>query len=152
MILIPTRYKEKLPAGFTYPLGAQAISATLQGVSYVSDLNLHFSWKDIFWASKYHAKIAAQGSIHVLNASYCQDWTIELCSVPSEYASVVRELTTLSALPALASALSCTSAKPHHFQWVAAFELSSKVLRMSPDYVQAEVKPRNLKKFRAPIR
>jgi hypothetical protein len=97
MMLIPTSYKEKVPKGFKYPVGAEMISHTLSGVPQFNLLELDFSWKDTFWASKHRARINAAGTITVMeiHAPYRPDdihWTIRVNSVPSTEGQRVREL------------------------------------------------------------
>jgi len=44
LLLIPTRYKRKLPNTLSYPLGAEALSIAFAGVPQFSDLGVTFSF------------------------------------------------------------------------------------------------------------
>src|SRR5690349_20148813 len=125
MVLIPTRYKERLPAGYSYPVGAQALSTALEGVPCYADQALAFCWKDVFWASQYQARIASEGELVVLEAHYFYEWSLRVNSVPGALASDLREALIESALPELARTLSSTPREPDSFHWVAGLALSS---------------------------
>jgi hypothetical protein len=126
--LIATRSKEKLPAGFSYPVGAEAISEALREVSFVDQLELCFTWKDMFWASLYREKLLAQGAIEVVDVGFFRGWTIRVASVPRSHAHVARELVIAKALPLLALALRQVTEAPGHFHWAASFDLSTSSL------------------------
>jgi len=64
--MIPTASKDRLPEGFTYPWGAQAISTALEGAPGLEDARIWFSWRDQFWASEWRQKIAELGEIILL--------------------------------------------------------------------------------------
>jgi hypothetical protein len=63
MILIPTAKKQRLPKGFSYPLGAEAISAAFAGVPQLENASLWFSWRDEYWASEWRRRIDALGEV-----------------------------------------------------------------------------------------
>ena len=128
MELIKTRSKEKLPQGFSYPIGAEQISWTLQGVPQYMKLQLTFSWKDTFWASKYQKKLKENGQIEILECSYSSyfdAWWLFIHAVPKEHAQRVRELIPDVVLNQLASVLKSTPAKVQYFRWSAIYDLSS---------------------------
>ena len=150
MELIPTRSREKLPSGFSYPVGAEAISSALRDSSCFGDLVLDFYWKDIFWAAQYQEKLAASGRISVIVAQFSQGWSICVNAVPRAYALAARTLVKEEALPALARALRLEPEEPRYFQWVAALDLATGMLAASA--VQQESKPSKLRKYRAPTR
>ncbi len=92
--MIPTASKDRLPEGFTYPWGAQAISAALEGVLGLEDARLWFSWRDQFWASEWRQKIAELGDITLLEVgpSYLGEGTdVRAYAVPSDYSMAARE-------------------------------------------------------------
>ena len=150
MELIPTRLKERLPAGFSYPVGAEAISASLHEVPCYCDLELQFSWKDSFWAARYQEKLAALGKISIIVLRYFRGWTIQVNAVPRSHAKAARDLVAEQALPALALVLSSAPEEPEHLQWVASFDLSTNVLIV--DDIQDRPERHSRRKFRAPVR
>lgn len=97
MDLIETATKEKLPRGFSYPLGAQTLSKSLAGVPQFDQFRLWFSWRDEYWASKYTKKIEEAGAVSILEVmrgrSLCSDlsWDVRIHAVPSDHAARVKE-------------------------------------------------------------
>ncbi len=94
MPLIPTASKDRLPEGFTYPWGAQAISTALEGVPGLEEARLWFSWRDEFWASEWRQKIAELGEITLLEVgpSYLgEGQDVRAYAVPSDYSMAARE-------------------------------------------------------------
>jgi hypothetical protein len=94
MHLIPTHRKEKLPRGFSYPLGAEGISAALDGVPQFDNIDLCFSWRDEFWTSRWQQRLQARGVVTLLAISYSTysgRWDLYVYSVPSQYSQVARE-------------------------------------------------------------
>ncbi len=151
MFIIPTASREKLPAGFTYPLGAELISAALKDIAFLPEMQLDFSWRDIFWKAKYQAKLDSKGVIVVLEVKFSDRWRISICAVPSAYSAVARTQLA-SALPILATVLCETPVSPAHFEWLAAFDLSSQSVQTSPSYLRPIEKVKNQKKYRGSIR
>ncbi len=91
---MPTASKDRLPEGFTYPWGAQAIAKALEGVHGLEDARLWFSWRDQFWASEWRRKIAELGDITLLEVgpSYLgEELAVRAYAVPSEYSGAARE-------------------------------------------------------------
>lgn len=94
MRLIPTASKERLPEGFTYPWGAQAISEALHDLPGLEEARIWFSWRDQFWASEWRRKIAELGEITLLEigpSHVDEGFDIRAHSVPSEFAIAARE-------------------------------------------------------------
>lgn len=94
MFLIPTARKEKLPKGFSYPLGAQAVCGALDGVPQLEGARLWFCWRDEYWASEWRAKLEALGDVTLLEVtdSYIgHGRDLRLYAVPSEYSVAARE-------------------------------------------------------------
>jgi hypothetical protein len=150
MDLIPTRSKEKLPAGFSYPVGAEAISEALRGAPQFEEFVLQFAWRDNFWASQYQEKLAALGRISIVVVWYFQGWSIQVNSVPRAHAHVAKVLVLEQALPALVQALQSAAENPTYFRWVAGIDLSSNSL--ITDAVEQGSKRNRLRKYRAPTR
>src|SRR5947208_14716461 len=94
MRFIRTYRKEKLPRGYSYPLGAEAISTALEGVPQFDSIDLWFRWRDEFWASRWRRRVLNHGVVSLLDMSwyeYFGRWHLTVYSVPSEYAQPARE-------------------------------------------------------------
>jgi hypothetical protein len=107
MTLIPTAAKDRLPKGFSYPLGAQAISVALEGIPVLGDARFWFSWRDEYWASEWREKIEALGQVTLLQVSDCfvsHGRDVRVYAVPSEYSASARERLTAE-LPRVRRAL-----------------------------------------------
>src|SRR5882724_6416542 len=81
MELIKTAKKEKLPKGFSYPLGAEALCAALDGIQQFDKALLWFSWRDEFWVSRWRKRLQALGPILLLKISYSEyfgGWNLHL--------------------------------------------------------------------------
>ena len=94
MRLIPTARKEKLPKGFSYPLGAEAISEALDGVPHLAKAAIWFDWRDEYWASGWRKKIESRGSVNLLEigaSPLSGEPVVYVYSVPSEYSAVARD-------------------------------------------------------------
>jgi hypothetical protein len=92
--LIRTTRKEKLPEGFCYPLGAEAISAALEGIPQFDNAEIWFHWRDEYWVSRWRKRVDARGVITLLQVSYFEysgQWHIDVYSVPVEYAAAARQ-------------------------------------------------------------
>ena len=94
MRLIPTVRKEKLPEGFSYPLGAEVISEVFDTVPHLENATIWFHWRDEYWASSWRKKIESRGSVKLLEfdaSPLSGKPVLRLYSVPSDYSSVARE-------------------------------------------------------------
>ena len=92
--MIPTASKDRLPEGFTYPWGAQAISTALEGAPGLEDARIWFSWRDQFWASEWRQKIAELGEIILLEVGpryLGEGLDVRAYAVPSEFSMAARE-------------------------------------------------------------
>jgi hypothetical protein len=125
--LIRTTLKEKLPKGFSYPIGAEALSTALAGVPQFHEASIHFSWKDTFWASKYNAKIRAAGSVNVFEVNFWNEWRIFVHAVPSEHSEHARRQLA-PVLASLQSRLVNAPLQPTYFHWHATYDLATHVL------------------------
>lgn len=93
MRIIPTAMKEKLPKGFSYPLGAKAISEGL-GLVVIDKATLWFCWRDEYWASSWRDKIDRLGTVTLLEVStapFSADPVLRVYAVPSEYSLIARD-------------------------------------------------------------
>lgn len=133
MTFIPTAYKEKVPKGFTYPVGAEVISHALLGVPQFSMMKLSFSWKDTFWASEHKARVGSAGALKVIEvwfsarAQLDSDWKLSVHAVPSTDSQHVRELLE-SSLQDLRKQLLSATLEPEFFSWKAIYELGSRTI------------------------
>jgi hypothetical protein len=94
MRLIPTARKEKLPEGFSYPLGAESISEALDTVPPLQNATIWFNWRDEYWASSWRKKMESLGSFKLLEVGASPlsgEPVLRVYSVPSEYSLVARE-------------------------------------------------------------
>lgn len=94
MHLIPTIRKEKLPKGFSYPLGAEAMSAAFDGVPQLASASLWFMWRDEYWASRWRQKLESHGEFMLLEVNHSPlsgERVLYVYSVPSDYSVVARE-------------------------------------------------------------
>ena len=123
--LIPTSSKQKLPSGFSYPVGAERISSAVQGVPQFDRLRLFFSWRDEFWASQYAAKVNSNGLVEVLvvEKSIWPDWSMRIHGVPSSHASSARAGLE-AVLPQLRKALLDAGDESSWFRFTAAYDLA----------------------------
>lgn len=133
MVLIPTLRKERLPRGFSYPAGAEIISAGLEGALHFGDLVLHFSWRDQLWTSKYRQRLLDKGDIEVLELNRPRPegialtgahWVISLHAVPSEHNAAARTCMQNQILPALRKWLECAADEGPPFYFHALYGLS----------------------------
>jgi hypothetical protein len=125
--LIRTTRKEKLPKGFSYPLGAEAISSALNGVPQFHEAAIYFSWKDTFWASEYTPRVRGGGKVTIIEVNYWHEWHISVHAVPSEHSQRAREqLRPL--LSTLAAQLRTMPTEPASFRWEAKYDLATSVL------------------------
>lgn len=126
--LIKTARKEKLPKGFSYPIGAQAISEALQGIPQFDEIELWFSWRDEFWVSRWQKRLHARGTLSLLQASYSSHfgrWYVYLYSVPSDCVVSAREHL-MAELPQIRAQLSAAASSPNGFIAKVTFDLSKK--------------------------
>ena len=125
--LIRTRLKEKLPKGFSYPVGAEMISTALEGIPHFQELSIRFSWKDRFWASKYNASVRAAGKLTMISVNFWREWVISVHAVPSQHRNSAQvQLGTL--LPVLANQLRAAPTEATHCRWEASYDLASSTL------------------------
>lgn len=131
MDLIPTRSKEKLPKGFSYPVGAEILSSALNSVPQYDEMELQFTWKDVYWASEYQKKLKSLGKIRVLEANYSivfDEWVLRICSVPSVHNKVVKLLLQEGPLGRLRDALLAGADDRGSFFWKARYDLAEETM------------------------
>ena len=129
MSLIRTARKERLPKGFSYPLGAEAISAALEGAPQFDRAEIIFSWRDEFWVSRWRQRLQAGGIITLLHVAYWEfinpgRWNLEVYSVPSQYSALAREHLQIE-LRRVKSELSSVGPRSKSFQATVKFDLSA---------------------------
>ncbi|MFC4820760.1 hypothetical protein [Dokdonella ginsengisoli] len=126
MDLIPTSSKQKLPVGFSYPIGAERISSAVRDVPQFGLFQLFFSWRDEFWASRYATKMKSNGAVEVLvveKTTIWPDWSFRIHAVPSAHALRARSGLDV-ALPQLREALLEVEAESNWFRFVVAYDLA----------------------------
>jgi hypothetical protein len=135
--VLRTQSKEKLPKGHSYPIGAEGLSAALEGIPQISTITISFWYKDEFWASSYNKKLKEDGEIAVLRAEYgapFYEWRIHVSSVPSTAKQRVAEAIHHKVLPALkASYESLSKASPDsvHQSFIAKVSIRSGHVQIS---------------------
>ena len=129
MDIIRTIRKERLPSGYSYPVGAEIISNALQGIPQYHLASITFDWKDIFWASKYQEKIRSAGAIKIIDVNFdlWKDWRIFVHAVPAAHSQSAR-VQIGAGLASLASILHRTPLEPEHFRWAATYDLAGSSL------------------------
>lgn len=128
--MIPTRKRAKLPQGFSYPLGAELISAALQKHPQLEDMSLRFAWRDTFWGSEYQLRLKSQGKIRVLEVRYWHEWEIIVNAVPSEHNRFAREQL-LEVLPDLSAWLKKYQDEARYASWSAHYDLAQKIVQVA---------------------
>ncbi len=128
--MIKTAYKDKLPKGYSYPVGAEIISAGLSEVSQYEDFRICFGMKDEWRASCYNQKIKEAGDIVVLNVSYSSrscygGWSIYVHSVPSTFKKDASEKIISQVLPALRKQLLKAGMSVERFSFSASYSLAT---------------------------
>jgi len=95
MRLIPTALKDKLPKGFSYPLGAEAICGALDGIPHFDNAKFWFHWRDEYWASRWRKRLEDRGNITLFQVGYAEYpgnfRVFRVYSVPSQYTVFARE-------------------------------------------------------------
>ena len=92
--LIPTKRKEKLPKEWSYPIGAEMISKSLDDFEHRQEMELFFSWRGEYWHSKFQEKVKDLGEIRIFEChnSYFNDgMSIYTYAVPSNIKSDVHK-------------------------------------------------------------
>jgi len=131
MLLIPTVKKEVLPKGFSYPVGAESISAAIAGTPQFGQLQLWFSWRDEFWASRYAAKLDAKGVLRLIEVSNTlrfSEWLVRLHAIPSDQKAAAREQLLAVGLPALRRRLIDAGDRIDSFSYSVSYDLGSSML------------------------
>jgi hypothetical protein len=125
MQLITTIRKEKLPKGYSYPLGAEALSRALTGVPQYSMLSITFNWRDTFWASDYQANLKALGRIKIVELNpWGLDWRIFVNAIPVDQSHEARAQLISVGLETLKSQLNDAGADTKDCHWIAYYDLS----------------------------
>ncbi len=104
MDLIPTLHKDKLPKGFSYPVGAKEISDAMTNAPQYALMRLVFHDRDTFWASEFKERIRNNKVVKVIEIEYIRShaytgapkhfvesghfepkWTVSVYALPTEY-------------------------------------------------------------------
>lgn len=120
--MIPTRFRSKLPAHLSYPLGAEALSQALAGSPHVEDLSVRFWERPTIFASDFQRCLTERKPYPVLRArykpaqgpgltgsnaeiaegGYGEKWELSVFPVLRELRPVVKSLLLKEGLPAVA--------------------------------------------------
>ena len=126
--MIRTKEKEKLPKGFSYPLGAEKVSEVLGEIPQLEFSGLRFNWRDEFWKLKWQKRIRELGVLTLIRAQYQPLWDelwIFVYSVPSEYSEAARELLVGGELQMLSQQLKQSDLKLNGFDKSIKFSLAA---------------------------
>ena len=136
--MIKTSYKEKLPQGMSYPVGAEIVSNALAGVPQYEELQISFWFRDEYWASSYTRKIKGKGEITVLEVSHSSfsryafdKWQIHINSVPSTYKKQVSEQLVAQVLPELHQRLIKAGNDAEYFNFQARVSLATGEIKLT---------------------
>ena len=124
MELIRTGYRDKLPRGLSYPVGAEAISSALVNVPQFNDLWISFSrsgWMEISSGSKQVSSFMRAFATSLNFDSGGADLSIPIAvpAVPSKYRQLVRKAIIQYGLPVIKVWLTT----PRHQTWYEGFRL-----------------------------
>jgi hypothetical protein len=144
MEILRTRYKEKTPKGFSYPIGAEKISEALFDAIDGDKCVIYFSVRDDFWASSFNQRIKDQLPLRIFQLRYSQPqtnlsssqsmidsgwydpkWKIEVNAVPTKYASSAKSLLINELSEA---SLWLTSPKAKKQSWQRFYDLKNDIL------------------------
>lgn len=115
--MIPTTMKERLPKGFSYPLGAELIFKNIGELPQAEKVSLMFVWKDEFWASKWRKRVAQRGTVALIQARYYRtrdEWWISVYAVPSDCSAAAREFLLGGALAEIGEVLRKAASSPEN--------------------------------------
>ena len=98
-MLIPTRYKTRLPRELTYPIGAEALSEQLDGVPQFSEFRLCFSDLVSAWKSKFQRIIAEGADYEIVAAHLWSPFDIYVYPVKRELKHLAKEALFSHGLP-----------------------------------------------------
>ncbi|MGA4636597.1 hypothetical protein ACPA5B_22235 [Pseudomonas solani] len=116
--MIPTLSKERLPQGYSYPLGAKAINELIGDIPQVDKIEMNFNWRDDFLASRWRKRIKARGTVTLAAIRYLSiwdEWRIYFYSVPSDCSAAARDFLLAGALAQLGDALRNLTTAPSYF-------------------------------------
>jgi hypothetical protein len=108
--MLSTSYKQALPSGFAYPVGAELLNSALQSTPQIKLLKLSFHAHSRIFASSFNRQLRVGDPVTVLSASYRhvppglsgsnafieegwynESWELTVYSVPSASRRVARE-------------------------------------------------------------
>lgn len=116
--MIPTKEKERLPKGFSYPLGAEQISNAFGELPQADKISLRFGWRDEFWASQWRKRIKQRGTVTLVRIYYTPrwaEWWTYIYAVPADCSAAARDHLLSGTLAAIGDALRRTGPEPATF-------------------------------------
>ncbi len=69
-VMIPTKFKSKLPKALCYPIGAEAISAALAGAPHATEFSLNFYDQAVWPAAEFNRLVREGLPYRILYAAY----------------------------------------------------------------------------------
>lgn len=100
-MLIPTTSKQRLPQGFSYPVGAELLSEHLAGLPQFADLRVCFSGSPTWQASKFQQTLADGSPYEIVTAAAEPSESIYVYPVRSPLRPAARRALVSRGLPAL---------------------------------------------------
>jgi len=131
MKIIATKSKEKLPKGFSYPIGAERLSEELATAPHLQDFVLWFRWRAVYRASKYRNILENKGKITIIEVRYksmFDEWRIDIYAVPAGQSAEVKALLNNEVFDDLRSKLK--NQQKDFFSWKAQFSLSGQTVEI----------------------
>ena len=134
--MIKTSYKNKLPQGMSYPVGAEILSNALVGVPQYENLEISFRFSKYVLTKKrwgHSPKTEQQSDIFVLSVYRSirfNYWNIVIRSIPSTHKKQVSEQLIAQVLPELQQRLIKAGSDAEHFNFNASFSLATGELKI----------------------
>lgn len=100
-MLIPTFYKTRLPRGFSFPIGAEALSEHLAGVPQFSEFRICFSDLVSAWKSEFQQMIAEGADYEIVTARLWSPFEIFVYPVQRSLKHAAHEALVSEGLPKL---------------------------------------------------
>jgi hypothetical protein len=132
---IPTTSKTKMPQGWSYPVGAEAISDSLQGILQFEFISLRFLWSN---PTSHWARQHDQSTMGLVTASYRPpsgpyplNWEIDVHGIPTEMKAKLKDEIITEVLPKVRSWMTAQrtavwQSKSHY--WTAQFDSNPEMI------------------------
>lgn len=121
ILTLPTRLKDKLPAGFAYPLWPSLITEALRETPQLDNAELVFKLRDELRESRWSERVLGGGiatllkaDYHVNHSPYFPGWKITVFAVPSNYLTSARDYLRDEGLAKFAKLIDHHGANPNY--------------------------------------